>query len=231
VRLAALAVSGALATLAGCFSTPVRRPPEEVPPPPPEIRAPKPVEIPPRERPLPADPTLRTLDAGEIPEFKAAFTDALSHPRYVLALSPTCADCLSGIAAFGKAIADHPDADVRVLVVWLPVLESDQGPPEDTVRRVFRDPRIVEFWDPDRLVSPRMIDRAMRILRAKGEEPDFDASVIAWDVAMFFPAGAAWEDPFPTPAWSDAPVEQAVPRVRRALGPARPTHGPELPSR
>jgi hypothetical protein len=157
----------------------------------------------------------------DVPEFKAAFSGAIAHPRYVLALSPTCPDCVEGIAAFGKAIADRPEADLRVLVVWLPVLESDVGPPADSARRPLRDPRVTEFWDPDRRVSPRMIDRAMRLVRAKGQEPDFDADVIAWDVAMFFPAGTAWEDPFPTPAWSDAPVEQAVPRVIRALGAKR----------
>ncbi|HEX6850271.1 MAG TPA: hypothetical protein VF139_02605 [Candidatus Polarisedimenticolaceae bacterium] len=221
MRSALLALPCTIAVLAGCFSTPVRRAPEAGPPPPPEIRAPSPAEQPPPAPPAPADPTLPTLRDPEIAEFKAAFAGAIAYPRYVLALSPTCSDCVHGIAEFGKAIADRPDADLRVLVVWLPVLDSDLGPPEESARRPLRDPRVTEFWDPDRHVSPRMIDRAMRLVRAKGEEPDFDADVIAWDVAMYFPAGAAWEDPFPTPAWSDAPVELAVPRVKRALASKR----------
>ena len=219
--LPALAV--AAASLAGCVSTPIRREPvpPAAPPPPPQIRPSEP------ETPgLPAppaiqDPTLPTLRDAAIDEFKAAFAGAAGRPRYVLALSPTCSDCRGGIETFGKAIAEHPNADVRVIVVWLPVLASDIGPPGDSVRRLLRDPRVVEFWDPDHRVSARMIDRAMRLARSKGEQPDFDEDTLAWDVAMFFPANASWEEPFPTPAWSDAPVEQAVPRVRRSLTPKR----------
>ena len=124
---------------------------------------------------------------------------------------------MRGAAALGKALAEQPRAQARIFVVWFPVLDGDQGPPSAAARAPLRDPRIVEFWDPKRRVSPLMIERALKLAKAKGETPDFDEEAIAWDVIAFLPEGAIWEDPFPTPTWTDAPVEGAIPRVKRLL--------------
>jgi hypothetical protein len=193
----------------------VQHPPvDSVPALPPATPAPAPATAP-AKPPEPVDPTLRTIRTKEAAELRDAFDASKGLPRYVVALSPTDPSCLRGASALGKALAEHPRAQARVYVVWFPVVKSDLGPPSAAARAPLRDPRVLEFWDPDRRVSPRMIDRALKLARAKGETPDFDEGAIAWDVIAFLPEATVWEEPFPTPLWTDAPVEQAIPRVKR----------------
>jgi len=106
---------------------------------------------------------------------------------------------------------------VRVLVIWLPVILTDLGPPKDKVRRPLHDARVIEFWDPHLWASPRMMERAATMLRARGEEPWFGPDDIAWDVIGLFPAGVVWEDPFPAPTWYEGPVVDVVEQVDQFL--------------
>ncbi len=106
---------------------------------------------------------------------------------------------------------------MRVLVVWLPVIATDMGPPTDEVRRPLRDPRVTEFWDPGRWASPLMMERAALMVRGQGSEPDWGPEAIAWDVIALYPAGTMWEDPFPVPAWWDGPVVNAIGTVEEQL--------------
>lgn len=80
---------------------------------------------------------------------------------------------------------------------------------------------MIEFWDPGKWASPRMMARATRIVRARGEEPDFAPDAIAWDLIALFPAGIAWEEPFPAPTWWDGPVVEALEPVGVLLKEAR----------
>lgn len=128
---------------------------------------------------------------------------------------------MRGASALGKLLADHPSANVRVIVIWLPVIETDEGPPRKQVRKPLRDARVIEFWDPDRWASPRMMERAAQLVRARGQETDFGPEAIAWDVIALFPAGVAWEDPFPVPAWWDGPVVDGLEPVEKLLTEAR----------
>ncbi len=124
---------------------------------------------------------------------------------------------MRGASALGEQLAAHPEAPVRVLVVWLPVVATDLGPPADEVRKPLRDVRVTEFWDPGRWASPLMMQRAALSVRAQGGEPDWGSDAIAWDVIALFPAGTAWEDPFPVPTWWDGPVVEAIPTVEEQL--------------
>ncbi len=116
---------------------------------------------------------------------------------------------MRGASALGTLLAAHPRANVRVLVVWLPVIASDKGPPADEVRAPLRDPRVIEFWDPKRWASPKMMERFTT--------PDFAPDQVAWDLIGLYPAGAVWEDPFPAPSWHDGPVVRALEPVERFL--------------
>ena len=128
---------------------------------------------------------------------------------------------MRGASALGNLLAAHPKAGVRVLVVWLPVLESDTGPPTGEVRRPLRDPRVMEFWDPKRWASARMMERAAQMRRAHGEEPDFGPDAIAWDLIALYPAGVAWEEPFPAPTWWSGPVVDGLEPVEKLLSESR----------
>jgi hypothetical protein len=124
---------------------------------------------------------------------------------------------MRGASALGNLLDQHPKANVRVLVIWLPVIRSDKGPPKDEVRRPLQDARVIEFWDPHLWASPRMIERAAIMARAQGKEAEFGPDDVAWDVIGLFPAGVVWEDPFPTPTWYDGPVADVLDPVKRFL--------------
>jgi len=123
-----------------------------------------------------------------------------------------------GASALGDLLRKYPQADVRVLVVWEPVILTDIGKPGHGVRQPLSDPRVTEFWDEKRWLSPRMIERAALIARAKGEEPPLGPDDIAWDVIAIFPEGTLWEDPFPVPSWyGGEPVVRSLGPVEEAL--------------
>jgi len=128
-----------------------------------------------------------------------------------------------GASALGDLLHKYPAADVRVLVVWEPVILTDIGKPLQVVRRPLADPRVTEFWDEKRWLSPRMIERAAMIARGKGEEPPLGPDEIAWDVIAMFPPGTLWEDPFPVPSWyGEEPVVRSLGPVEEALSSPRP---------
>jgi hypothetical protein len=123
-----------------------------------------------------------------------------------------------GASALGAALAAHPRADVRVLVIWLPVLDSDTAPPTAMVRRPLAvDPRVTEFWDPSHWASPRMLERAARF------DPDAARpGAVAWDVIATYPPGASWEDPFPAPTWYGYPVVEHGREINETLARTAP---------
>ncbi len=125
---------------------------------------------------------------------------------------------MRGASALGEALAAHPRADVRVLVIWLPVLETDVGPPTEAVRRPLAvDARVTEFWDPTRWASPRMLERAARV-DPEAARP----GAVAWDLIAIYPAGRTWEDPFPMPSWYGRPVVDERKEIDEALERAPP---------
>jgi hypothetical protein len=126
-----------------------------------------------------------------------------------------------GASALGKVLAAHPKAKLRVIVIWLPVILTDWGPPTEAVRRPLADDRVIEFWDRGRWASPRMIERAAMIARSQGKEPPLGEDDIAWDVIALFPAGVVWEEPFPTASWYDGPVEHVLGPVEEQLAETR----------
>ena len=103
---------------------------------------------------------------------------------------------MRGASALGALLAEHPAAPARVIVIWEPVIDSDRGPPTVDVRRPLMDPRVVEFWDPERWMSPRAIERATLMARTDGKDPPPPGS-IAWDFVAYYPPGVAWQEPFP----------------------------------
>ena len=62
-----------------------------------------------------------------------------------------------------------------------------------------------------------MMERAVMLIRARGEEPDFGPDAIAWDVIGLFPAGVVWEDPFPAPTWWAGPVVDGLDHVQNVF--------------
>ena len=88
----------------------------------------------------------------------------------------------------------HPDAAVRVFVVWEPVLPTDWGTPSPSLTSFVADRRAVHYWDRDRRLSaslggPGVVEGLARMPRI-----GFRMKDVVWDVALVYPPGARWGD-------------------------------------
>jgi hypothetical protein len=86
-------------------------------------------------------------------------------------------------------------ADLRVLVVWEPVLLTDWRRPGGSQTSYVSDRRAEHFWDVDRRLSalyggPANLD-ALAGTRQKG----FRMKDVVWDTALVYPPGARWGQP------------------------------------
>jgi hypothetical protein len=105
-------------------------------------------------------------------------------------------------------LRDVHDPNVRVFVVWEPVLVTDwHAPGAGAVGRV-PDARVTQFWDAGRALSG-----AMRRGR------------VVWDYVAIFPAGVRWDAVFPAPQFSGAPVVHVIDDFRRRLSAIGPSGG------
>ena len=76
----------------------------------------------------------------------------------------------------------HPNAKVAVLVVWLPMLAGDSRSAWDS--HVLDDPRVVEFWDGNRLAGRWLNDKRLGGLGYPGG--------IVWDAYYAFSKHSTW---------------------------------------
>jgi len=76
-------------------------------------------------------------------------------------------------------LAHHPDPNLRVYAVWLPVLWSDF---RWTWRPILVDSRVTNFWDGQGEVGHWFLDHLTHREGAK----------IEWDADFLFPPGARW---------------------------------------
>ena len=98
----------------------------------------------------------------------------------------------------------HPDTDLRVYVVWLPVLPQDS---RFEVADLVTDPRASHFWDDDRVVSDGL-----------SEAFGFGGGLV-WDAFFAFGPDAAWGEDPPKPLASGAPVVSEIAALESALEP------------
>jgi hypothetical protein len=69
-----------------------------------------------------------------------------------------------------------------VLAIWIPMLAGDSRSAWDS--HVLDDPRVVEFWDGDRIAGRWFADHGLGRLSAPGG--------IVWDAYYAFPGSARW---------------------------------------
>jgi hypothetical protein len=104
----------------------------------------------------------------------------------------------------------HGDPDLRIFVVWEPVLPSDRGPPSASVQaRLPDDPRVRRFWDAGRLVSGALLEAA----RAR-HDPKVEGHGVVWDLVCLYPAGKKLEE---EPAWAGGPVADRIEELEKVL--------------
>ena len=86
----------------------------------------------------------------------------------------------------------QPDADVRVFVVWEPVLETDWTRPGDSITSLVGDARARHFWDVKRRLSGMYGGAANLPALAATESVKFRMKDVVWDAALVYPAGVKW---------------------------------------
>lgn len=111
-------------------------------------------------------------------------------------------------------LAKHPDAPVRVFVVWEPILVTDFSAPVTWVLSRVDDRRVQQYWDRGHVVATQMA------ADARPPQPEAgccDQSGILWDLAAVYTKGARWDERMPTAAVFDGPVVDISEAINTAL--------------
>jgi len=95
------------------------------------------------------------------------------------------------------------DANVRVFVVWEPVLATDMAAPSTATLRRVSDSRASQYWDKGRVLSHLM-----------GEH---DRASVVWDYIAVFPPGSVWNDVPPKPTYAAHPVADVTNGAKQAI--------------
>ncbi len=111
--------------------------------------------------------------------------------------------CLRGASAFQKLLEEQHASDVRVFVIWEPVLPSDLFAPSTSSLNRISDARASQYWD-----KPRVVSRSMG-------EKDHDS--IVWDIVAVYERGKFWEQAPPEPAYSGGAVVDVIDETRTAI--------------
>ena len=109
-----------------------------------------------------------------------------------------------------SVLKEVSDAQIRVFVVWEPVLPTDWGRPGTAALARVPDLRAVQLWDPKRQLSEAMGGGSS--LRKRGD--------VIWDVALIYSRGARWEMAPPQPLFNEGPVVNVIEAFRQKLSSA-----------
>jgi hypothetical protein len=93
--------------------------------------------------------------------------------------------------------------DVRVFVVWEPVLPTDFTAPSTAALARISDTQASQYWDRKRALSHVM-----------GEH---DRQSVVWDYIAVYAPGALWEEAPPKPDYSSHPVRDVIAGARESI--------------
>ena len=93
--------------------------------------------------------------------------------------------------------------DVRVFVIWEPVLPTDFVAPSTTALGRIPDARAAQYWDGKRTLSHLL-----------GEH---NRSSVVWDYIAVYAPGKLWQDTPPKPVYSDGPVRDVISGAKESI--------------
>ena len=116
---------------------------------------------------------------------------------------------MRGAFALEGLLKQFPSGNVKVFVVWEPILPSDWQRPVTPVLSRISDTRASQYWDKDHLVS--------KLLRAhipEGEPNCCDTNGHLWDLVALYPKSSILES---TPVFIAGPVVRAIDGAKKRL--------------
>jgi len=108
-----------------------------------------------------------------------------------------------GASALESLLETQADPHLRVFVIWEPVLATDLSAPSTIALRRLHDPRVKQYWDPNRVLSHVM-----------GEH---DRPSVVWDYIAVYKPAQIWTDAPPQPEFKGRPVVRFIEGTRKAL--------------
>lgn len=110
---------------------------------------------------------------------------------------------MRGASALESLLEAERDPQLRVFVIWEPVLATDLSAPSTITLRRIHDPRVSQYWDPNRVLS-----------HAMGEH---DRPSVVWDYIAVYKPEQIWTDAPPQPEFKGRPVVRFIEGTRKAL--------------
>ncbi|HKY32394.1 MAG TPA: hypothetical protein VJV23_07660 [Candidatus Polarisedimenticolia bacterium] len=124
---------------------------------------------------------------------------------------------MRGASALDELLDAFPRARIRAHVVWEPVLATDFAPPMSSVLKLVDDPRAVQYWDPDRIVSEDIVRAVSEHPQRYGFDEPLPPGFVVWDVVALFDGAARWEHDLPAPLRYGGPVVDVIEETRSAM--------------
>jgi hypothetical protein len=93
--------------------------------------------------------------------------------------------------------------DVKVFVIWEPVLATDLAAPSTAALARIPDVRAAQYWDRKRALSHLLGER--------------NRSTVIWDYIAVYAPGTLWQDALPKPVYSDHPVRDVISGAKDAV--------------
>jgi hypothetical protein len=93
--------------------------------------------------------------------------------------------------------------DVRVFVIWEPVLATDFVAPSTAALARIPDARAAQYWDRKRALSHLL-----------GEH---NRSTLVWDYIAVYAPGTPWQDAPPKPIYSGNPVRNVISAAKESI--------------
>jgi hypothetical protein len=103
---------------------------------------------------------------------------------------------LQGASATEQLLREINSQDVRVFVIWEPVLPTDFVAPSTAALARIPDVRAAQYWDRKRALSHLLGER--------------NRSTVEWDYIAVYAPGTLWHDSPPKPVYSDNPVRDVI---------------------
>ncbi len=106
-------------------------------------------------------------------------------------------------------LRENHSNNLRVFVVWEPILPTDWSRPSRFVQHRISDSRAMQFWDRNHLVANQL-----RAHLSESQAASCSHGKILWDVVAVFSKDAKWDS---APVFIGGPVVRATPEAAKQL--------------